>query len=134
MTGMLLGNLKSNYCLQKGDQCGCGSSLNWPPKEISMWSESRHTKRTNTFPSLLYPPRARKLALEVACSSYSDSWEDAKEKATRKIGGVGKRKKEGREILGSLCSPQIPPVLFLCLRFLNSPDYLGAWTLRNRFV
>ena len=25
-----------------GDQCGCGSSLNWPPREISVWSVSGH--------------------------------------------------------------------------------------------
>ena len=105
-----------------------------PKRDFCVVRVTAYKTYTNTFPSLLYPPLARKLALEVVCSSYSDSGEDAKEKATRKVGGVGKRKKEGREIVGSLCSPQIPPVLFLCLRFLNSPDYLGAWTLRNRFV
>ena len=86
------------------------------------------SETTSTPPSLLYrsPPRARKLALEVACSRYSDSGKDTKKKATRKVDGVGKRKKEGREILRCLCSPQIPPVLLSCLRFLNSADYLGA--------
>ena len=34
--------------------------------------------------------------------------EDAKEKGTPKVGGAG--------------SPQFPPVLFSCLRFLNSAD------------
>ena len=32
----------------------------------------------------------------VACSRLSDSGEDAKEKGMRKVGGAGKRKKEGR--------------------------------------
>ena len=32
----------------------------------------------------------------LACSRLSDSGEDAKEKGTRKVGGAGKRKKEGR--------------------------------------
>jgi len=46
----------------------------------------------------------------VACSVTSDSGENAKEKGTGKFGGAGKR------------SPQFPPVLFSCLRFLNSAD------------
>ena len=35
----------------------------------------------------------------LACSGLSDGWEDAKGKGTRKVGGAGKRKKEGRESL-----------------------------------
>ena len=50
--------------------------------------------------------------IKVACSRVSDSGKDAKKKGTRKVGGVGKRKK----------SPQFPPVLFSCLRFLNLAD------------
>ena len=34
---------------------------------------------------------------DVTCSRLSDSEEDAKEKDTRKVGGAGKRKKEGRK-------------------------------------
>ena len=44
--------------------------------------------------------------------------EDAKEKGTRKVGGVVKRKKKGAAAPSLL----FPPVLFLCLRFLNSAD------------
>ena len=46
----------------------------------------------------------------LACSRLSDSGEDAKVKGTRKVGGAGKS------------SPQFPPVLFSCLRFLNLAD------------
>ena len=35
----------------------------------------------------------------LACSRLSDSGEDAKGKGTRKVGGAGKGKKEGRESL-----------------------------------
>ena len=48
-------------------------------------------------------------------------------KGTRKVGGKGKRKKEGIESLRRPSSHQFPPVLFSCSRFLNScskPDYL----------
>ena len=37
--------------------------------------------------------------IRLACSRLSDSGEDAKGKGTRKVGGAGKRKKEGRESL-----------------------------------
>ena len=47
----------------------------------------------------------------VASSRLSDSGEDEKVKGTRKVGGVGKRKKEG----------------ISCSLFLNSPDYPRAW-------
>ena len=47
----------------------------------------------------------------VASSRLSDSGEDAKVKWTQKVGGVGKRKKEG----------------ISCSLFLNSPNYPGAW-------
>ena len=47
----------------------------------------------------------------VAGSRLSDSGEGVKVKGMRKVGGVGKRKKEG----------------ISCLLFLNSPDYPGAW-------
>ena len=47
----------------------------------------------------------------VASSRLSDSGEDAKVKGMRKVGRVGKRKKEGNS----------------SLLFLNSPDYPGAW-------
>ena len=50
--------------------------------------------------------------LEIACSRLSNSGEDAKEKGTRKVGGAGKSPR----------SSQFPPVLFSCLRFLNSVD------------
>ena len=35
----------------------------------------------------------------VACSRLSDSGEDAKEKGTQKVGGAGRRKREGIESL-----------------------------------
>ena len=47
----------------------------------------------------------------VASSRLSDSGEDAKVKGTQKVGGAGKRKKEG----------------ISCSLFLNSPNYPGAW-------
>ena len=55
----------------------------------------------------------------------SDSGEDAKEKGTRKVGGAGKRKKEGSP-------PPLSPVssrsIFLfALSQFSGPDYLGAW-------
>ena len=50
----------------------------------------------------------------IACSRLSDSREDAKVKGTRKVGGAGKRKKEAAALL--------PPVFFLCSRFLNSGE------------
>ena len=61
----------------------------------------------------------------VACSRLSDSGEDAKEKGTRKVGGEGKRKKEGSP-------PPLSPVssrfIFLfALSQFSGPDYLGAW-------
>ena len=46
----------------------------------------------------------------VAGSRLSDSGEDVKVKGMQKVGGVGKRKKEG----------------ISCSLFLNSPDYPGA--------
>ena len=46
----------------------------------------------------------------LTCSRLSDSGEDAEVKGTRKVGGARKS------------SPQFPPVLFSCLRFLNSAD------------
>ena len=46
---------------------------------------------------------------------------------TQKVGGKGKRKKEGIRSLRRPSSHQFPPVSFSCSRFLNScsgPDYL----------
>ena len=51
---------------------------------------------------------ASRTVLHLACSRLSDSGEDAKEKGTRKVGGTGKRKKEGRE---SFAAPAIPSLL-----------------------
>ena len=58
----------------------------------------------------------------IACSRLSDSGEDAKEKGSRKVGGTGKRKKEGRESAAPALPRILPCVLFSCLRFLNSAD------------
>ena len=55
----------------------------------------------------------------VACSRLSDSGEDAKEEGTRKVGGAGKRKKEGR------VSSRF--IFALALSQFSGPDYLGAW-------
>ena len=38
---------------------------------------------------------SREISGPRACSRLSDSGEDAKVKGTRKVGGAGKRKKEG---------------------------------------
>ena len=63
--------------------------------------------------------------LSLACSRLSDSGEDAKEKGTRKVGGAGKRKKEGSP-------PPLSPVssrfiFVFALSQFSGPDYLGAW-------
>ena len=58
----------------------------------------------------------------LACSRLSDSWEDAKVKSTRKVGGVGKRKKP------PLLSPVSSRVIFVfALSQFSGLDYLGAW-------
>ena len=54
----------------------------------------------------------------IACSRLSDNGEDGKVKGKRKVGVVGKRKKEG-----------FPPFFMLALSQFSGPDYLGA---RNR--
>ena len=46
----------------------------------------------------------------LACSRLSDSGEDAKEKGT------------GKDSVAGPSSPHFPPVLFLCLCFLDSAD------------
>ena len=51
------------------------------------------------------------LHFSLAFSRLSDSGEDAKVKGTRKVGGAGKRKKEG------------------CSRFLNSPAWKSGYFL-----
>ena len=61
----------------------------------------------------------------VACSRLSDSGEAAKEKGTRKVGGAGKRKKEGSP-------PPLSPVssrfiFVFALSQFSGPNYLGAW-------
>ena len=58
----------------------------------------------------------------LACSRLSDSWEDAKVKGTRKVGGVGKRKKP------PLLSPVSSRFIFVfALSQFSGLDYLGAW-------
>ena len=53
----------------------------------------------------------------IACSRLSDSGEGAKEKGTQKVGGAGKRKKEG-----------ISRFIFVfALSQFGGPDYLRAW-------
>ena len=44
------------------------------------------------------------ITLLLACSRLLDSGEDEKEKGTQKVGGVGKRKKEGEQSQQSLLS------------------------------
>ena len=51
----------------------------------------------------------------LACSRLSDSGEDAKEKGTRKVGGAGKRKKEGRDAAPAL--PSFLPFYFRVCAF-----------------
>ena len=60
------------------------------------------------------------MTASLACSRLSDSGEDAKEKGTRKVGGVVKRKKEGREsLLNHLFYDPLPPTFgtFEIIRF-----------------
>ena len=60
-------------------------------------------QRNTPYGNIIYMLRLlendRKTSFLIACSRLSDSGEDAKEKGTRKVGGAGKRKKEGRESL-----------------------------------
>ena len=56
--------------------------------------------------------------------------EDAKEKGTRKVGGVVKRKKKGA--VPRLLSPISSRFIFVfALSEFSGPDYLGAW---NRLI
>ena len=60
------------------------------------------------------------IAENLACSRLSDSGEDAKEKGTRKVGGAGKKKKEGRErACNHLFYDPLPPTFgtFEMIRF-----------------
>ena len=62
--------------------------------------------------------------IPLACSRVSDSREDKKLKGTRKVGGAGKRKKEG-------IAPPLPVssrfIFMFALSQFSGPDYLGAW-------
>ena len=63
--------------------------------------------------------------------------EDAKKKATRKVGGAEKRKKKGQRTCNHFFYDPFPPTLFspVSSRFIfvfafsqfSGPDYLGAW-------
>ena len=64
------------------------------------------------------PQPIRRTTQILACSWLSDSGEEAKKKAREKLAGRGKGKRK-RE---SPRSPQFAPILFSCLRFLNSAD------------
>ena len=57
----------------------------------------------------------------LPCSRLSDSGEGAKVTGRRKVGGAGKRGGKKERSRRSFC-PQFPPVLFSCLRFLNSAN------------
>ena len=67
----------------------------------------------------------------VACFRLPDSGEDAKEKGTRKVGGAGKRKKEGRESLScnNFFYDPLPPTFgtFEIIRFRLS----NCWNVNN---
>ena len=49
------------------------------------------------------------ITLPLACSRLLDSGEDEKEKGTQKVGGVGKRKKEGEQSQQSFLSQPSSP-------------------------
>ena len=64
-------------------------------------------------------------ASKIACSRLSDCGEDAKVKACEKLAGREKKEKGNHPF-----SPQFPPLLFSCSRFLNSASPIisvGAW-------
>ena len=70
------------------------------PKLIAFW-RSHCFRRSRCLSCLRYL-----ISFPLACSRFSDSW------------GRSEKRKKAREKL----APQFPPVLFSCLRFLNSEE------------
>ena len=65
----------------------------------------------------------------LACSRFSDSLGKTRKKGARKVGGAGKRKKEGTESSPLPVSSRF--IFVFALSQFSGPDCLGAW---NRLV